>query len=130
MKMPSIVYDTRFFAEYFYSTDLAALQKANGIIRKAEQGFVSTIVIHEIYRLLLKKEGRETAILRAGILEKDFKIVEVTSEIAKVSAELRGKYGLSLADSVIAATAFLLKATCLTDDPHFKTVKEIKTAWL
>jgi predicted nucleic acid-binding protein len=128
--MPKIVYDTRFFAEYFYSPDATVLQKANDIIRKAEQGFVSAIVIHEVYQLVLKKEGRETAILRTTILEKDFKIVNVNSEIAKSSAELRNKYKLSLADSIIATTALSLKATCVTDDPHFKAVKEIKTAWI
>lgn len=128
--MPKIVYDTRFFAEYFYSTDAIVLQKANDIIRKAEQRFISAIVIHEVYQLILKKEGRETALLRTTILEKDFKIVDVNSEIAKNSAELRNKYKLSLADSIIAATAIMLKAICLTDDPHLKAVKEIKTAWI
>jgi len=76
-------------------------------------------VIHEVYQLVLKREGLETAILRTTIIEKDFKIVEVDSEIAKSSAELRCKYRLSLADSIIAATALALKATCLTDDPAF-----------
>jgi predicted nucleic acid-binding protein len=128
--MPKVVYDTRFFVEYFYSQDAAILRKAKDLIRKAEQGFISAIVIHEVYQLVLKKEGRETAILRTTILEKDFKIVEVDSEIAKSSAELRNRHNLSLADSIIAATAMSLKATCLTDDPHFKAINEIKTAWI
>jgi predicted nucleic acid-binding protein len=72
--MPKIVYDTRFFAEYFYSSDPAVLRKANEVIRKAEQGFVSAVVIHEVYQLVLRREGRETAVLRTTILEKDFKI--------------------------------------------------------
>jgi predicted nucleic acid-binding protein len=54
----------------------------------------------------------------------------VDGEIARSSAELRHKYKMSLADSVIAATALILKATCLSDDPHFQTVGEIKTAWI
>jgi predicted nucleic acid-binding protein len=37
---------------------------------------------------------------------------------------------MGMAESVIAATALMLKATCLSDDPHFKAVGEIKTAWL
>ncbi|MGB9741495.1 MAG: PIN domain-containing protein [Candidatus Bathyarchaeia archaeon] len=128
--MPKIVYDTRFFAEYFYSQDEIFLQKANDALRKADKRFISAIVIHEVYQLILKKEGRETAILRTTILEKDFKIVNVDSEIAKSSAELRNKYRLPLADSIIAATALHFKATCLTDDLHLKAVKEIKTAWI
>jgi len=128
--MSRIAYDTRFFAEYFYSTDAAFLRKANAVIRNAEQGFVSTIVIHEVYQLVLRKEGRETAILRTAILEKDFKIVEVTSEIAKSSAELRNKHKLSLADSIIAATAIFMKATCVSDDPHLRGIKKLATTWI
>jgi len=32
-----------------------------------------------------------------------------------------------MGDSMVAATAFTLKAVCVSDDPHFK---EIKTAWI
>jgi len=78
----------------------------------------------------LKLEGCETAVLRTTLLEKDFKVVKVDDNIAKTSAKLRHKYKLSMADSIIAATALLLKAACLSDDPHFKAVHEIKTAWI
>jgi predicted nucleic acid-binding protein len=128
--MPRIVYDTRFFAEHYYSQDITILRKTREAIRKAEARFVSAVVIHEIYRLTLRQEGRETAILRTALLEKDFKVVKVDAEIAKSSAELRHKYRLSMADSIIAATALLLKAMCLSDDLHFKSVREIKTAWI
>lgn len=128
--MPRTVYDTRFFMEHYYSQNEAILKKTKETIRKAEERFISAIVIHEIYQLTLKQEGRETAILRTALLEKDFKVVKIDAEIAKSSAELRHKYKMSMADSVIAATALSLNATCLSDDPHFKSVKEIKTTWI
>jgi predicted nucleic acid-binding protein len=128
--MPRTVYDTRFFMEHYYSQNEAILKKTKETIRKAEERFISAIVIHEVYQLTLKQEGRETAVLRTALLEKDFKVVKVDAEIAKSSAELRHKYGMSMADSIIAATALSLKATCLSDDPHFKAVKEIKTTWI
>lgn len=124
------VYDTRFFVEHFYSQDAVILKKTKEAIRKAEARFISAIVIHEFYQLTLQREGRETAILRTTLLEKDFTVVTVDAEIAKSAAELRHKYKISMADSIIAATALLLKAICLSDDPHFKSVKEIKTAWI
>jgi predicted nucleic acid-binding protein len=31
---------------------------------------------------------------------------------------------------MIAATASILKAVCITDDPHFKQISEIQTEWL
>jgi predicted nucleic acid-binding protein len=87
-------------------------------------------VLHEVYWLTLGSEGRETAVLRADLLEKDFRIVDVDAEIARVSAELRHKYKMRLVDSVIAATALALKAVCLSDDPRLEKVKEIKTRWI
>jgi len=95
-----------------------------------EEKYISTIVIHEIYKLTLVREGRETAVLRATLLKKDFKTVPVDTEIAEISAELRHKHNLSMGDSMIAATAVSLKAICVSDDPHFQRIKEIKTTWI
>lgn len=127
--MSKTVYDTRFLVELYYANDNKTLQKINTKKRNREK-YISTIVIHEIYKLSLIREGRETAKLRTTLLEKDFKTVPVDTQIAQISAELRHKYKLSLADSVIAATAIKLKATCISDDPHFQHIKEIKTTWI
>jgi predicted nucleic acid-binding protein len=35
-----------------------------------------------------------------------------------------------MGDSMIAATAAMLKAVCVSDDPHFKQIKEIETSWV
>lgn len=128
--MSKAVFDTRFFIEHYYSQNQATLQKTKEELRQTKERYISTIVIHEIYQLTLQKEGRETAKLRTNLLEKDFKTINVDPRIAKTSAELRHKYKTSMADSIIAATTLTLKATCLTDDPHIKTIKEIKTKWL
>ena len=128
--MPKTVYDTRFFIEHYYSREKAVLKKTKEAIRKVKERFISAIVLHEIYYLTLTYEGRETAILRTTLLEKDFKIVKIDGEIAKSSAELRHKYRLPVVDSIIAATALTLKAICLSDDPHFKEVNEVETSWI
>ncbi|MEM3673516.1 MAG: PIN domain-containing protein [Candidatus Bathyarchaeia archaeon] len=128
--MSKAVFDTRFFIEHYYAKDEATLQKTKETIRNTKQRYISTIVIHEIYRLTLQAEGRETAKLRTNLLEKDFKIIGVDAETAKTSAELRHKYKISMADSIIAATALNLKAPCVTDDPHITAIKEIKTKWI
>ena len=128
--MPKTVYDTRFFIEHYYSPEASMLRKTRDAIKKAKERFISAIVLHEIYWLTLETEGQETAALRASLLEKDFKVVKVDPEIAKSSAQLRHKYNLNMADSIIAATTLMLEATCLSDDSHFKTVGEIKTTWI
>ena len=128
--MSKAVYDTRFFVENYYTPDPIIIKKINEHSRKTKERFISAIVIHEIYQITLRKEGRETAIHRATILEQDYQVVKVDAEIAKTSAEIRLKHKMSMADSIIAATALALKAPCVSDDPHFKAVKEIKTEWI
>lgn len=128
--MSRVVFDTRFFIEHYYSGDQRVLRRTKDEIRSNHGRFVSAVVLHEVYWLTLGCEGRETAVLRADLLEKDFRVVDVNAEIARVSAELRHKYSMRLADSVIAATALVLKAVCLSDDPHIRDVREIKTKWI
>lgn len=124
------IYDTRFFIEHYYSKDVNVLQKTANMIRLDKNKMVSAIVVHEIYKLTLEKEGREVADHRIRLIEKDFKIINVDFQIAKISAELRHKYKIPMADSIIAATAKESKAVCITDDIHMKQVKEIKVQWI
>jgi len=128
--MSKTVYDTRFFIEHYYSKNKEALHRIKEEMRKTKEKYISAIVIHEVYQLTLKREGRETATLRTNLLEKDFKVVNVNATVAKSSAELRHKYKIPMADSIIAATSLSLNATCFTDDPHLKAIKEIKTKWI
>jgi len=128
--MPKTVYDTRFLIEHYYSKDGEVLRRTKEEIRKTKERYISAIVIHEVYQLTLEREGRETAVLRINLLEKDFRIVNVDSKIAQSSAEIRHKYRTSMADSVIAATSLFLNAACISDDPHLKVIREIKTKWI
>ena len=127
--MNRAVYDTRFFSTLYYSKDERLLRKIREEKRQQEK-FISTVVIHEVYKLTLQREGRETAVLRIALLKQDFKVIPVTAEIAEISAEFRHKYTLSMGDSMIAATASSLKALCISDDPYFKRINEIKTTWI
>ncbi len=122
-------YDSRFFVEFFYSKD-ENLQRKIRVEKKRKEKYVSTVVIHEIYKLSLAREGRETATLRAVLMKKDFQVVPVDDQIAQISAELRHRYNLSMGDSMVAATASILKAVCVSDDPHFQQINEIKTTWI
>ena len=127
--MSKRVYDTRFLAEAVYSKDPAFHRRVEAEKRNRER-YISTVAVHELYRLTLMREGRETAKLRISLLKKTFKVVPVDEQIAELSAELRQKYQLSMGDSMIAATAAMLNAVCVSDDPHFKQIKEIHATWV
>jgi predicted nucleic acid-binding protein len=123
------VYDTRFFIE-LYNTKNALTKKKACAERQRKKRYVSAIVIHELYKYSLSIEGRETAKLKISLLKDEFEVVPVDDQIAQVSAELRHKYELSMGDSMIAATALTLKAVCISDDLHFKQIREIETTWI
>jgi len=128
--MPRTTYDTRFFVEHYYSGDTRVTQSTTSEIRRERDKAVSSIVVHEVYRLTLQKEGRQVAQLRVGLLEKDFEVIPVNHELAVVSAEIRQENEIPMADSIIAATASKLRAVCVTDDPHIQKIRGIKTRWI
>jgi len=127
--MSRSVYDTRFFIEHFYSTNSTILSWTKEEIRRNKQRYVSTITLHEVFRLSLEKEGREVARIREKTIQQDFRIVDVSCEVAIAAAELRHKYRIPMGDALIGATALCLGAACVSDDPHFKRIEEIKTRW-
>lgn len=124
------VYDTRFFIEHYYSKNDEVLKRTTNALKTDKNKVISAIVVHEVYKLTLGKEGKEQAELRTKLLEKDFKVINVDTQIAKISAKLRHKYRIPMADSIIAATAESLKLVCITDDQHFTQMKEVKTKWI
>ena len=129
MKMNKAVYDTRFFDE-LYNSKNETLKRKIRMEKERKEKFVSAVVLHELYKLSLANEGREIAKLKVAYLKQDFEVIPVDDQIAEVSAEFRHKYALSMGDSMIAATAFILKAVCISDDPHIQQIKEIRTAWI
>ena len=128
--MPDLVYDTRFFIEHFYSANEKMRERTKREILVNKAKYVSVITLHEIYRLTLEKEGRETAQLRVNLISKDFEVVDVDSAIALKAAEMRHGIPLPMADSMIAATCFTLKAVCVSDDPHFTKLRGLSTRWI
>ena len=123
------VYDTRFFIEYFYSNDKAALKKLSENLIHTKKRIISTVTLYEVYRLILKKEGREIARHRTEIMRRDFQVEDLTPVVAIRAAEINYNTGNPMVDSVIAATAQIEKAPVITDDPHFEKINNLKTQW-
>ena len=124
------LYDTRFFFEHYYSDNMASLERTRNHLRAKETKYVSAVTIHEVYKLSMDKEGKEVATTRVTLLEKDFEVVPVEAAVARRSAELRGKYRIPMADSMVAASAEIFRLRCVSDDPHLGQVKEIEVKWI
>jgi predicted nucleic acid-binding protein len=123
------LYDTRFFVEYFFSEDQGLSRKLKQQLRSVKERMVSALTVHEIYRINLKKEGTDVAMLRSNAIHSDFTVVDVDYETAVKSAELRSNHPMPMADSIIAATAQFLRCPLVSDDAHFKEIPNLKTLW-
>lgn len=128
--MSESVYDTRFLVEYFYSKDKQLLERAKQELAKISERFISVITLHELYVLTLKKEGGDVANLRREAVKPQFRTVPIDDRIAIQAAVFRQKYDIPMADSLIAATSYLIRAICVTDDKHIAKIREIKTRWI
>ena len=127
--MPKLLYDTRFFFEYIYTTNDELHLRAKDFVSKNKDRYVSVVTLHELYLLDLQKRGREIAKLSLQTIQDLFRVAQVDSKIAITAAELRNRYKLPMGDSLIAGTCEALDARCITDDPHLIRIKEIKTRW-
>jgi predicted nucleic acid-binding protein len=123
------LYDTRFFVEYFYSENNELLRKLKEELRSVKERMVSSLTIHEIHGINLKREGKDVAALRSNTINRDFQIIDVDYTTAVKSAELRSIHSIPMADSVIAATAQIHECILFSDDPHFKEIQNLKTRW-
>jgi toxin FitB len=123
------LYDTRFFVEYFYSTDQEFVRKLKEELKSVKERMVSSLTVHEIHRIVLKREGKDVAALRSTTINGDFEVIDVDYEIAVKSAILRNKHQIPMADGVIAATAQTYQCIVFSDDPHFKNIENLKTTW-
>ncbi|MEM2970806.1 MAG: PIN domain-containing protein [Candidatus Bathyarchaeia archaeon] len=133
-----VAFDTAFFVLHYFSSEESVLNKTQKILTQCRklgnEGILPTMALGEFYALTRKKAGRD-------IGEKYFKelinsglnVVDLTIDIAKQAGMFRHKYKgkIPWGDCIIAATALLEKAEILlTEDPHFKQIKEIKAQTL
>jgi len=128
--MPDTLYDTRFFLAA-YAGEGDPNQRLKFELQSRRRRYVSAITIHEVYRISLEDEGREVARIRKASIERDFEIVNIDSNVAAESAEIKVTQGrgFPIADAIISATAKLMKLVCFTDDPHIKSIPALKTRW-
>ncbi len=132
--MPLTV-DTRFFLTHYLADTDQLKQKTSHKMAdlQRETAIVPTIVLHEIYKFMFENVGKNVAQLRVNSVQASrFRIVDLTSRIALISAHLRCHHrNLPTADSIVAATCIETKSRrVLSDDPHFKNIRGIRPEWL
>jgi predicted nucleic acid-binding protein len=127
--------DTRFFLTHFLAdSENLKRRTAKKMVEFQRAGaIVPTIVLHEIYKFQFENMGREVAEMRLDtIMKSGFTLVDLDPKIAVTSAQLRCRHKqLPTADAIVVATAIETKSgMVVSDDPHFREVKAIRTEWI
>jgi predicted nucleic acid-binding protein len=94
-------------------------------IRDVENLLVPAICIYEVFKRLLAERDEDSALLSVGIMLQG-REVELNHQIAIEAAHLSREMKLSMADSILLATARLHNATLWTQDEHFKGIEGVK----
>jgi len=102
------------------------------ILRAAEEGRlkagISVISLTEIYYIYRQRVGEETALQRVEYI-RDTPYIDKYAVDMQTSIQagiFKAKYKIPIADALVAATALQERATIISNDHHFKRIKEIQ----
>ena len=96
------------------------------------QFFISTVNLGEVYYIILRERGRQTAeSIESELKQSDICVVNATWERSKAAGELKARGGISYADCFAAALAIEKNAPLLTGDKEFQKVEDkVKIIWI
>jgi len=123
VKKPKYVLDSYALLAFFQAEPGG--EKVHRILKEAFDGrvavFLSVINLGEIYSIVARKRGSETA---RAILEDVYRLpldlVDAGTERVLAAAEIKARYPVSYADAFVAAAAEELSAILVTGDPELK----------
>jgi predicted nucleic acid-binding protein len=108
-----------------YLTDSANADFFASPILDGEQLIIPTICIYEVFKRVLAQFGEERALDAAGSMGEGL-LIELNRQIAIEAALVSVRLKLSMADSIILATARAYDAVLWTQDEHFKGIEGVR----
>ncbi len=129
-----ITLDTSFLILHYFSKKPDVLRRSKAVLHYCKlaenKGILPTVVLAESYAINRGAAGRDVAELRfRELVDSGLRIVPLSQEAARESGVLRVKYQEKIpwGDCFIAATHMAEKADLvLSEDPHFKQIREVK----
>lgn len=117
---PNVLIDSFGWIEYFGDGRLA--DKYAGYIEGAnrKQYHTPSIVVYEVYKKIKREVSEEKALEAYAYITAYTSVVPLTEKVAVEAAEVSLKEKLSMADSIVKASAELCNAKIITSDPHFR----------
>jgi len=122
--MVTILLDTMTVIELL--TDPKYQKLAIAVDEEKIRGVVSTLSLTEIYKVVGMEDERKARDLITRLIASKLEIKNVDAAVARKAGELKLRYRMPTADSLIAATGIMAGAAhVLTEDEHFQTVKAL-----
>ena len=119
----SAVFDSSIWIELFRRGPLS--KKCEKALRSHPIVGVPSIAVFEIYRKILRSFSEELALSSAAYLKR-FTILDLTTELALLAADLSIAYKLAMADSIVLAHAVSKDALLITLDNDFVGIKDVQ----
>ena len=116
--------DSSGWIEYFSDGKNAGFF-AGPILNEKVPLIIPTIILYEVFKKILNERGEETALQIIAQLDR-FQTVPLDETLALEAARISHEMKISMADSVIWATALRFNATLWTADEHFKPFPDVK----
>ena len=86
---------------------------------------VPSITIYEVFKVVLREASENEALQAAAAMQKGT-VVDLTVTLAIAASKISLEHGLTMADSVIIATAKAFDAVIWTQDSDFKNIAGVK----
>ncbi len=124
-KREVVLVDSCGWIEYFSEGDKA--EEYARYIEKAdpESNITPSIVLYEVYKRIRTLYSEELALQAIGHIQHHTKVIDLTTNIAIIGAEISLTENIPMADAIILATAKKAEATVVTGDSHFEGRKRV-----
>jgi predicted nucleic acid-binding protein len=86
---------------------------------------VPTVILYEVFKVILRESGENEALQVMVAMQKG-KVVDLTMSLAMAASKISLERQLSMADSIILATAKEYDAVIWTQDSDFKNITGVK----
>jgi len=117
------VLDSSCWIEYFFDSPIG--DSLVPIVERPRTLLVPSIVLYEVCKYLLLHTDREYVIEFIQMLQKG-QVISLNASLSIFAADISRKYRLSMADSIIYATAMQYNAVLWAADKHFIGLPQVQ----
>jgi predicted nucleic acid-binding protein len=111
-----IVVDSSGWVEVIADGPLAA--RFEGRLMSGEPVLVPTIVLYEVYKIMLRERSQTEALSSITPLRRQ-RVIALSDQLALEAADASARHRLPMAEAIVYATAQIHQATLVTGDKHF-----------